>query len=230
MTNKIPIKAGLTNGNATSLAEFEAGDTIPVANGGTGSTGGDAAKINLSVITAADGSLVVPSGNTSARDAVPSSGFIRFNTELSRFEGYDGNFWSSLGGGATDDVQFDSLGIGTSASGTSGEIRATGDIIAHFSDDRLKTRLGTIDSALDKVDTLEGFYYEPNDTAESYGYEKERRVGLSAQEVQEILPEVVRDAPIGDGYLTLQYEQLVPLLVEAIKELKTEVDDLKKKI
>lgn len=111
MANKTPIKAGFTNGNATSLAEFEAGDTIPVANGGTGSTGGIPAKINLTVITAADGSLVVPSGNTSARDASPNAGFIRFNSELSQFEGYDGDFWGSLGGGATgggnDDVFFE---------------------------------------------------------------------------------------------------------------------------
>jgi hypothetical protein len=111
MANKIPIKAGLTNGNATSLAEFESGDTIPVANGGTGSTGGNAAKINLAVITAADGSLIVPAGNTAARDGTPNIGFIRFNTELSQFEGYDGSFWGSLGGGATgggnDDVFFE---------------------------------------------------------------------------------------------------------------------------
>jgi hypothetical protein len=112
MANKTPIKAGLTNGNATSLGEFEAGDTIPVANGGTGSIDGTNAKINLSVITAADGSLIVPSGNTSTRDASPNAGFIRFNSELSQFEGYDGNLWGSLGGGGAtgggnDDVFFE---------------------------------------------------------------------------------------------------------------------------
>lgn len=111
MANKTPIKAGFTNGNATSLAEFESGDTIPVANGGTGSINGTNAKINLSVITASDGSLVVPSGTTAGRDGTPTEGFIRFNSELSQFEGYDGSFWGSLGGGATgggnDDVFFE---------------------------------------------------------------------------------------------------------------------------
>jgi len=230
MTNKIPIKAGFTNGNATSLAEFEAGDTIPVANGGTGSTGGDAAKINLTVITAADGSLVVPSGNTSARDASPSSGFIRFNSELSQFEGYNGTEWGPLGADENTDQDINSLGVGTTATGVSGEIVAVGDITANASDDRLKTRLGKIENSVDKVESLNGFYFEFNETGIDLGLQEGRRVGVSAQEVQTILPEVVRQSPVSDEYLTVQYEKLVPLLVEAIKELKQEINDLKKKI
>lgn len=143
---------------------------------------------------------------------------------------YDGVKWAPTAGGPSNDIELNSLGVGTPASGVSGEIVATGDVTAHFSDDRLKTRLGIIESALEKINTLEGFYYEPNEIAEGYGYEKERRVGLSAQDVQKILPEVVRNAPIGDEYLTLQYDQLVPLIIEAIKELKSESNDLKKKI
>ena len=97
---------------------------------------------------------------------------------------------------------------------------------------RLKTHLGTIPDALDKVCSLEGFYYERNDTAQSLGYKGgERRVGISAQDVQAVLPEVVKDAPInidnGTDYLTVDYERVVPLLVESIKELKAEIDELK---
>ena len=131
--------------------------------------------------------------------------------------------------GTSDDVQFDSLGVGTVASGTTGEIRATNDITAFFSDDRLKTRLGTIDSALNKVDTLTAFYYEPNETALELGYKKNRYVGLSAQEVEQILPEVIKPAPIDEEYKTIQYEKLVPLLVAAIQELKQEIGQLKAK-
>jgi hypothetical protein len=125
-------------------------------------------------------------------------------------------------------VQFGSFGVGTAASGTSGEVRATNNITAYYSDDRLKTRLGNIENALDKLMSLNGFHYEANQTAQDLGYKVKPEVGLSAQEVQAILPEVVVPAPIDEKYLTIHYERVIPLLVEAIKELKREVDSLKK--
>jgi len=125
-------------------------------------------------------------------------------------------------------VQHGSLGIGTAASGTSGEIRATNNITAYYSDDRLKTRLGNIENALAKVMSLNGFQYEANETAQALGYAVKPEIGLSAQEVQAVLPEVVVPAPIDDKYLTIHYERVIPLLVEAIKELKAEIDELKK--
>lgn len=128
---------------------------------------------------------------------------------------------------ANTDGQARSLGIGTTPSGVSGEIRATNNITAYYSDDRLKTRLGSIENALIKVCTLSGFYYEANETAQALGYEVKREVGVSAQAVQAVLPEVVAPAPIDDKYLTVRYERLVALLIEAIKELKAEVDALK---
>lgn len=123
--------------------------------------------------------------------------------------------------------QFGSLGIGTAASGTTGEIRATNNITAYYSDDRLKTKLGNIENALEKLMTLNGFYYEANQTAQELGYKVVREVGVSAQQVEAILPEVVAPAPIDEKYLTVRYERMVPLLIEAIKELKAEVDQLK---
>lgn len=126
-------------------------------------------------------------------------------------------------------VQFNSLGVGTGASGTAGEIRATNNVTAYYSDDRLKNRIGVIEDALGKVKTLNGFYYEANATAQEMGYEKKREVGVSAQEVQAVMPEVVAPAPIDENYLTVRYERLIPLLVEAIKELSAEVEALKNK-
>jgi hypothetical protein len=119
--------------------------------------------------------------------------------------------------------QFNSIGVGTAASGTAGEIRATNNVIAFYSDDRLKTRLGNIEDALAKIKTLDTFYYEANETAQALGYKPIRDVAVSAQQVQAIMPETVAPAPIDDKYLTVRYERLVPLLIAAIKELEAKV-------
>lgn len=130
--------------------------------------------------------------------------------------------------GSSSNIQYSSLGVGTAASGTAGEIRATNQITSYYSDERLKTKLGGIENALDKVDALSGFYYEANEVAQALGFDVKREVGVSAQEVQAVLPEIVTDAPVDTQYLTVRYERLVPLLIEAIKELRQEVNELKK--
>lgn len=108
-----------------------------------------------------------------------------------------------------------------------GNIVASGDVVAFFSDDRLKTREKNIDQALSKVESLNGFYFTNNSTAQALGYTgTQRHVGVSAQEVQSVLPEVVVPAPIDEQYMTVKYEKLVPLLIEAIKELSARVKEL----
>jgi hypothetical protein len=136
---------------------------------------------------------------------------------------------TATGLNTSGNYQVSSFGVGTAGSGTAGEIRATNNITAYYSDDRLKNNLGNIPNALDLVKTLNGFYYEANQTAVDLGYEVKREVGVSAQQVQAIMPEVVAPAPIDDKYLTVRYERLVPLLIEAIKELEAQVAELKAK-
>jgi hypothetical protein len=124
------------------------------------------------------------------------------------------------------------------STGCYGAFFATGDIIAFYSDERLKTKVGRIENALDKVCSLSAFKYVHNDIAKQNGFDGDDvQVGLSAQEVQKVLPEVVARAPFdmgteydvglgksksGQDYLTLKYERLVPLLVEALKEERSE--------
>ena len=133
---------------------------------------------------------------------------------------------------------FSSLGVGTVATGVAGEIVATGDVTAYYSDRRLKNIIGNIDNPLEKLQQINGIYYTQNELAEEMGYKHyDRQVGLVAQEVEVILPEAVKIAAFdrhpekesksGENYLTIQYEKLVPLLVEAIKELKQQLDELK---
>ncbi len=82
--------------------------TLGLAAGGTNATTAAAARVNLAVETSATGSTRLATGTTAQRDASPSAGFIRFNTTLTRFEGWNGSAWSAVGGGATgggtDDV------------------------------------------------------------------------------------------------------------------------------
>ena len=134
--------------------------------------------------------------------------------------------------GGTERMRISSTGgfsVGTTSDPGAGAIYATGNITAYFSDDRLKTRLGNIENALDKVSALNGFYYEPNETAQALGYKVRREVGVSAQDVQAILPEIVSPAPIDEQYLTIDYERIVPLLIEAIKELNAKIAVLEAK-
>jgi hypothetical protein len=108
-----------------------------------------------------------------------------------------------------------------------GFITAVGDITAGTSDDRLKDRFGNIPDALNKVLKLNGFYYTHNKTAQQLGLvNKGQRVGVSAQEVLKVLPEVIRDAPIDESYMTVDYSRIVPLLIEAIKGLNAKVESL----
>ena len=127
------------------------------------------------------------------------------------------------------------VGIGTSIPSEKlhvvGNIVATGNITAYYSDERLKDLKGTIPNALDRVNSLNGYYYTANDTARSLGVEsKGVEVGVSAQEVANVLPEIVTDSAIGKDYKTVQYEKLTPLLIEAVKELAEKVSVLETKI
>ena len=116
-----------------------------------------------------------------------------------------------------------------------GTITATSNITAYSSDERLKDLKGTIDNALDKIDRVNGYYYKWNDTAkeiDSTAFKEGIEVGVSAQEIEKVLPEVVTEAPIVNthkldvDYKTVYYDKIVPLLIEGIKELNKKIRKL----
>lgn len=80
-----------------------ASNRVQVAEGGTGATTASGARANLSTVayTTTTGSAVLPAGTQAQRDGSPSAGYIRFNSDTAKFEGYNGTVWSSVGGGAT---------------------------------------------------------------------------------------------------------------------------------
>jgi hypothetical protein len=213
--------------------------TVPVGNGGTGVTtlalnnvliGNNTSPVTT-IAPGTSGNVLQSNGTAWVSQSFtfpnPVVNTITGSTNQVIASGSSGNVVLSLPQqiGIANNVQHGSLGIGTAASGTTGEIRATGNITAFYSDDRLKTKLNLLTDALDKICTLSAFYYEPNEIAQSMGYKKEKHIGLSAQQVQAVFPEVVAPAPIDEHYLTIRYEALVPVLVKAIKELRQDLND-----
>jgi hypothetical protein len=216
--------------------------TLPVANGGTGITSlgtgvatflGTPSSANLAAAVTDEtgsGALVFATSPTLTTPALgtPSSGTLTnctFPTLNQNTTGSAATFTST-----TQNSQFNSVGVGTAGSGTAGEIRATNNVTAYYSDARLKNFKGTIPNALDKVQALNGYYFTENAKAKELGYNNDKlQVGVSAQEVEAVLPEVVTEAPISAEYKTVYYDKLVPLLIEAIKELSAKVKNLEDK-
>ena len=207
------------------LKDFQSGavtgNSLAIASGGTGAENATTARTNLGAAkSGANSDITSLTGLTTALSAAQGGTGV---TSISALV-------TSLGLDTASDAQFDSLGIGTTASGTTGEIRATNNITAYYSDDRLKTKHGNIEDALKKINTLNGFYYSANQTAQDLGYVPKKEVGVSAQEVNAIMPEVISPAPIDEQYMTVHYDRLVPLLIEGIKELTVKVRHLEKEI
>ena len=95
---------------------------------------------------------------------------------------------------------------------SNGNVIATGTITSYYSDERLKNFTSNIYNSLDIINNLNGYYYLPNTQAINAGFENEKQIGLSAQEVQKVLPEIVKIAPFDmfkdeNGNLILDYDQ-----------------------
>ena len=145
---------------------------------------------------------------------------ITNNNQLTNGAGYTTNVGDitnvTAGNGLTGGGASGSVTVSMSGS-YSGNFTATGNLTA-YSDERLKTNIETIPNALEKVNALRGV---------SYDKDGERGLGVIAQEVEKVLPELVLD---GEEYKSVAYGNMVGVLIEAIKELTKEVEDLKKQI
>ena len=117
---------------------------------------------------------------------------------------------------------------------SNGNATLVGGLTQNSSDIRLKENIQPITNSVEKVKSLSGFTYNWNKTAQDLGFKgeghDELQVGLSAQDVEKIQPEIVKPAPVDNNYKTIQYEKLVPLLVEAIKEQQQQIETLQNEI
>jgi len=131
----------------------------------------------------------------------------------------------------------------TASYGNIVNLTVSGDITAFASDKRLKTNIEIIESPIDKINKLSGFTYNwDKEKCEKAGFipKDEEQIGVFAQDVQSVIPQAVKPAPFdtdgdgnsksGDNYLTVQYEKIVPLLIECIKDQQKQIDELKKDI
>lgn len=127
----------------------------------------------------------------------------------------------------------DAIGVNVNASTTDGRIDAGNDIVAYSSSDRRwKENIKPIENALDKVSKIGGYEFDWKELTEEekvtqHGNEG-HDVGVIAQEIEEVLPEVVTTRE--NGYKGVKYEKIVPLLIESIKDLKAEIEELKGKL
>ena len=127
-----------------------------------------------------------------------------------------------------DSVQFNSLGVGTAPSGVAGAILATNDVVAFASsDERLKENLEPIGSAIEKVGQLTGYTFNWIPMPEIHVHNG-HDVGVIAQEVEKVLPEVVETRE--NGYKAVKYEKLTALLIQALNEQQKEIENLKTKV
>lgn len=133
-----------------------------------------------------------------------------------------------------NNYQVNSVGVGTAASGTAGEIRATGNITAYYSSDaRLKENVKVIENAIEKLKQIDGVSFDWTDEfieksgGEDGYFTRKADVGVIAQDLQKVLPEVV--AKREDGYLAVRYDRIVALLIAAMKEQQARIEALEAK-
>ena len=131
-------------------------------------------------------------------------------------------------GGTSANPQHNSIGVGTAASTTAGEIRATNDITAFYSSDkRLKSNITNIESPLDKLNKINGVTFDWIETPGVHSHTGSD-IGVIAQEIEEVLPDIVTTRD--NGYKAVKYDKLVALLIESNKELNKKVEELQIKV
>jgi len=241
-TGSITMGAVLTDGQTLKLGKNAATEMIFSPHGTPGSekisltnTSGDAADAISLTSTAGGITLNAPvhfqDGTTSA-PSITNSGDT--NTGI-YFHAADA-VYVTVGGTSR-------LKVTTSGASVVGALTATLDITGFASDKRLKKNVKIISNPLDKLNVLSGFTFDWSlDKCIIAGFDAndEKQIGVFAQDVQSVIPEAVKLAPFdrddngnsksGDNYLTVQYEKIVPLLIESIKEQQKQINELRNEV
>ena len=209
----------------TPLIEFTDGDdAITIADGGNITIGGTLDMNANELILDADADTSI-TADTDDQIDFKVGGTDRIKITIGSPNGFAPvtNHDVDLGttSSAFRDLYIRSIGCGVNASGTQGEIiaqtKVTSAAFFYSSDAALKEDIQTIENPLEKVQQLRGVSYKWKDTGR-------KDIGLVANEVQKVLPELVADGE----HKTMDYGHMIGLLVEAIKEQQKEIEELKK--
>jgi len=225
-TNHFDVNTDITTGNNTVDIKL-----IPISNGGTGATTQTGAVNNILPTVTTGHYLKYDGTNWVGSEVQVSGGKWKLIGDTDYYSYYSSNVKI---GGDEEVTPVAKLEV-------NGDIVATGDMTAGYSDDRLKDYISNIENPIDIIKSLNGYYFKPNELANSLGYtNREKEVGVSAQEVNSVLPEIVKLAPFdsmrnldnelvsksGSNYLTVNYEKMAPLFIEAIKALNDKIDSM----
>ena len=156
------------------------------------------------------------------------------DTGLVKFAQYNGAVTIGTGTVSSSTAELSVYGM-LYTSGPQGEIRASNEITAYFSSDaRLKENIKLIENPITIIDQIRGVTFDWTEEhmarrgGEDGYFVRKHDIGVIAQEVQAVLPELVGTRE--DGYLAVKYEKMVPLLIEAIKEQQKTIDTLTSEI
>ena len=219
-----------TSGNAATTTKLQTARTIAISGAVTGTATSFNGAVNIAIATTEiDGSKISIGTIPAAR--IPTlnqstSGNAATATKLANAVNINGVvFDGSANITVSDSTKLSLAGGALSGSlSVTGTITATGNITA-FSDARIKSDLLEIEDSVSKVQSLTGYTYTRTDLNDGLRY-----VGLIAQDVQSVMPEAVNVNNDEINTLSVDYQGLIGLLVEAIKELKLEIDVLKEKV
>ena len=219
ITNIGVNNANYTNGNINFQASGAAsisksGNTVTISSTNTTYSVGNGGLTEINFTSALNSKLAgIAAGATNVTN----------NNQLTNGAGYT-TYSSNQTLNNNSNVHFEGLMVGQTSGSTANTIRCVGDVVAFYSSDkRLKDNITPIENSLEKVGKLKGYEFDWNDNQEVYeGHD----VGVIAQEVEAVVPEIVETRK-HDGYKAVKYEKLVPLLINAINELKAEIEELK---
>jgi hypothetical protein len=156
--------------------------------------------------------------------AVTVTNTITNNNQLTNGAGYT-TYSANQALDNSSNVHFEGLMVGQTSGATANTIRCVGDVVAYYSSDKqFKDNIVTLEGALDKVKAIRGVRFDWNDKQDVYeGHD----IGVVAQEVEAVLPELVHYREHSDSK-AVDYVKLTAVLIEAVKELSAKVDELSK--